>query len=190
MLMEAWLRRSLACKHAERWTEAFDAFEKYTELRTAEECAHRQHHIALANHFFRFDCVPAIYRSETEIEETRDHVVRSLEAIHSEINAVEATEGTIASQLVIDSLFSSTGFYIAYQQKNDADLMRSYSSALRKISQMNAQVTQRQKSVQILWHCSNVSDHNGARWAYDWLQKLPSDDYGSSRYAFHGRTMG
>jgi protein O-GlcNAc transferase len=188
-LSEAWISRSLTCKNAERWQEATAAFERYLELRTPTGCTYRNHHIRLASHLFRLDCIPAIYNSAREISDTRDHIVQSLDAIHSEINAVNSAGGTVASQSIIDSLFASTGFYIAYQQQNDADLMRSYSLALQKIllPDSTAADLPRRSRGRIRFGIASeyLKNHNGARWAYDWLCQLPTEDYEFFGYAFH-----
>jgi protein O-GlcNAc transferase len=188
-LLETWISRSLTCKNAERWQEAFSAFEKYIELRTPPECSDRDHYIKLATYLFRLDCIPAIYDCADDIKEARHHIVQSLNAVHSEINAINFERDTVAPQSVIDSLFASTGFYIAYQQQNDTDVMRSYSSALQRILRPDHNQTgaPRRSSGRIRFGIAseNLRHHNGARWAYDWLSQLPSDDYDFFSYAFH-----
>jgi protein O-GlcNAc transferase len=189
---EALISRSLACKAAERWQEAIIAFERYLDLRTPPDCASRKHHIRLASYLFRLDCIPAIYHSADEIREARDRIVQSLDTIHSEIKAVRSAGGMVASQSIIDSLFASTGFYIAYQQKNDADLMRSYSLALQKIllPDGNTAYLPRRSLGRIRFGIASeyLKNHNGARWAYEWLCRLPSEDYEFFGYAFHFET--
>jgi predicted O-linked N-acetylglucosamine transferase (SPINDLY family) len=189
---EAWMSRSLACKAAERWREAIVAFERYLDLRTRPDCPGREHHITLASYLFRLDCIPAIYHSADEIREARDRIVQSLDTIHSEINAIRSAGGSVACQPIIDSLFASTGFYIAYQQQDDADLMRSYSLALQKIlppvSDTAGQPRRSRGRIRFGIASEYLKNHNGARWAYDWLCHLPTDDYEFFCYAFHFET--
>jgi protein O-GlcNAc transferase len=192
VLPEVWIDRSLTCKNAERWQEAIVAFERYLELRTPPECANRKHHITLASYLFRLDCIPAIYNSVEEIKQTRDRIVQSLDTIHSEINAIKFAGDTVASPSIIASLFASTGFYIAYQQQNDTDLMRCYSLALQKIllpDRNTAQLPRRSRSrIRFGIASEYLKNHNGARWAYDWLCQLPTEDYEFFVYAFHFET--
>ena len=188
-LADAWLNRSLLCKRAERWQEAIAAFETFMDLRTPSECTKREHHLALAGHFFQFDCIPAIYASAAEVDEKRLEAERSIAAIHSEIDAIA---DDAIPQSVVDSLFASTGFYLAYQQKNDAKLMQSLSSALQRILRPDRAFCAggRADPARIRFGIASehLKGHNGARWALNWLRQLPADDYAFFSYAFHQET--
>ncbi|NBS43536.1 MAG: hypothetical protein EBT34_07360, partial [Acetobacteraceae bacterium] len=85
--------------------------------------------------------------------------------------------------------FNTNGFYIAYQQENDRELMRLLSGVLARmlgIEERPAREGPRKPGrIRLGIASEKLYHHNGSSWAYPWLSHLPAD-YEFFTYAFHG----
>jgi len=183
----AWYGRSQSLKVLGRGGEALDAFEKYLLLATPRTLPGWRDVVDLAKDLFAFDLVPAIYPDEAAIAAARAR----LDAL---IGGIERRLGILANLpgppgVVLNAIFCVAGFNIAYQQRNDIDLNRRYSLVLQKILGIHKapepRPASRSPKIRLGIASGNLRDHNGTRWALDWLAQLPRKDYSFFVYAFN-----
>jgi len=193
-LAQAWFSRSNLCKAIGRFDEAIDSFDRLLKLTTPKDHDKYDNVIALGRSIFSLDCIQAIYGDEAEIEQCRMRITGTMEAINRELNAIGNGAAVACPQSVLEAVFQTHGFHIAYQQDDDRQLMRSYSQALRKILQVDDRApmprTKRSDKIRLGIASELLKDHPGARYAYEWLSNLPKDDYEFFIYAFHGGVDG
>lgn len=136
----------------------------------------------------RVNLLPALYRSEAELIETRAGLLQALgqaQALLADVSqrsdGIKAAFETLA--------FNTNGFYIAYQQENDRELMRLLSGVLARmlgIEERPAREGPRKPGkIRLGIASEKLYHHNGSSWAYPWLSHLPAD-YEFFTYAFHG----
>jgi predicted O-linked N-acetylglucosamine transferase (SPINDLY family) len=170
----AWLDHAEALRHLGRWREALAAFTGYLELKVAKNHERRVGLIELGRRLFALDFVPAIYETEAQIELERERLLARLE----EAVAVDSADDI---EPVIETLFRLTGFSIALQQKNDIAVMVSYSALLQKLLKpeplSRPAVVAHRGPIRVGIASALLRNHNGTRWAYEWFNQLPRQDY-------------
>ncbi|NBQ75338.1 MAG: tetratricopeptide repeat protein, partial [Acetobacteraceae bacterium] len=136
----------------------------------------------------RVNLLPALYRNEAELIETRAGLVQALgqaQALLADVNQRSDGINTAFETLA----FNTNGFYIAYQQENDRELMRLLSGVLARmlgIEERPAREGPRKPGkIRLGIASEKLYHHNGSSWAYPWLSHLPAD-YEFFTYAFHG----
>jgi predicted O-linked N-acetylglucosamine transferase (SPINDLY family) len=185
----AWFGRSQALKVIGNHSEALDAFEQYLSLMTPQELARRSEIIGLAKNLFAFDLVPTIYRDAAAIETERSRLVMLIGEIERQVSLAFGEPGMPCPGVILNAIFSVAGFNIAYQQKNDVDLNRRYANVLQTILGIrNAPPLPRagrRSKIRFGIASGQLKNHNGTRWALDWLAHLPRSDYSFFVYAFN-----
>ena len=169
-------------------------FDRLLKLTTPKDHDKYDSVIALGRSIFSLDCIQAVYGDEAEIEQCRIRITRTMETIDRELNTIGNGAAVACPQSILEAVFQTHGFHIAYQQDDDRELMRSYSQALRKILQVDDSApmsrTNRSDKIRLGIASELLKDHPGARYAYEWLSNLPKDDYEFFIYAFHGGVDG
>jgi predicted O-linked N-acetylglucosamine transferase (SPINDLY family) len=187
---EAWSGRSSAYKATGRFKEAVSSFEKALRLTTPNSQKDFDNIIALGSAIYSLDCIPAVYRDEIEIKTSRLRFSEAIKQINDEINKIDRDDTFVWPQSILDAAFQVAGFYVSYQQENDRELMQSYSNVLRKILRIKdrprAAAARRSNKIRFGIASQLLRNHPGARYAYQWISNLPSEDYEFFSYAFHG----
>ncbi|MFN9092162.1 MAG: tetratricopeptide repeat protein [Alphaproteobacteria bacterium] len=132
--------------------------------------------------------LPAVYQNEAEIYERRSELLAQLH--HARDLLIEAAPRSAAASAAFKAIaYSTTGFYIAYQQENDVEPNRLLSECLMHmlaIPDRPAREGPRKPGpIRFGIASENLYRHNGSRWALPWLKYLPPD-YQFFSYAFHG----
>lgn len=183
----AWYGRSQALKVIGRFQEALAAFGRYLVLVTPKALPLQGDMVDLCEGLFAFDLVPAIYPDEAAIEAERTRLVALISEIERKVDALG--DMPYLCELALNAIFSVAGFNIAYQQKNDIELSRRYSNVLRKLLKIEPvagrPAVKRKSKIRFGIASAQLKDHNGTRWALDWLAQLPRGDYSFFVYAFN-----
>ncbi|MEY3729932.1 MAG: hypothetical protein RLZZ57_688 [Pseudomonadota bacterium] len=132
--------------------------------------------------------LPAIYSHEFELTAARQDLLQGLEK--SQALLVDFGKPSDTAKAAFETLaFNTNGFYIAYQQENDRELMRLLSGVLARmlgIEERPAREGPRKPGrIRLGIASEKLYHHNGSSWAYPWLSHLPAD-YEFFTYAFHG----
>ena len=143
--------------------------------------------VDLAKDLFAFDLSPAIFPDETAIAVERARLDALIGAIEGRLGVLARLPGPPG--VVLNAVFCVAGFNIAYQQKNDVDLNRRYGQVLQKVLGIHKlpefSPAGRSPKIRLGIASGNLRDHNGTRWALDWLSQLPRKDYSFFVYAFN-----
>ena len=142
--------------------------------------------------------LPAIYRDEAEIEAARRGFSAGLERAQGLAGAAErASEREYG--LVVECLFRLNHFLLAYQQRNDRELMQEWAKLAgallrRRIGHLMQPLARRARGesrggrIRLGLASEQLFNHNGVNWADSWLAGLPPADYEFFFYAFGGRS--
>lgn len=132
--------------------------------------------------------LPAIYDSDAEMRERRRDLLAELQRAH-DLLAKDRPCSAAASAAFKAVGYGIHGFYIAYQQENDAAPNRLLSECLTRmlaLADRPAREAPRKPGPMRFGIASEkLYRHNGSSWALPWLKHLPSD-YQFFSYAFHG----
>ncbi|WP_421693378.1 tetratricopeptide repeat protein [Aestuariivirga sp.] len=133
------------------------------------------------------DSIPGVYETEAEIHATRNKVDAMLDGLldrHQQGHALSPSEGQIAAR----GIGNLTGFFLAYQQMNDRETMRKLSTAASRLMGVEQRDLPRRSRAEgpmrIGIASQRLRNHNGANWAYNWLARLPRQDYSFFTYNF------
>ena len=132
--------------------------------------------------------LPAIYRDEAEIAESRAEVMHDLHYARDLLS--DAGPRNDAAITAFNTVALATnGFYIAYQQENDVEPMRLLSDCIAHMLGIPArpvrEAPRKPGPMRFGIASEKLYRHNGASWAYPWLKHLPAD-YQFFSYALHG----
>ena len=132
--------------------------------------------------------LPAIYHCEAEIAESRAEFMRDLHHAKDLLSdAGPRSDAAIAAFNMV--AFTTNGFYIAYQQENDAEPMRLLSDCITRMLAIPArparEAPRKPGPMRFGIASEKLHHHNGSSWALPWLKHLPPD-YQFFSYAFHG----
>ena len=183
----AWFGRSQTSKVLGNQREALAAFEKYLLLATPRDLPQWQDIVGLGRNLFAFDLTPAIYPHEAAIDAERARLDTLLNEIEQQVKVIAALPSLPG--VILNAIFSVASFNIAYQQRNDSVLSRRYADVLQQVLRIQsapqtARAARRSK-IRLGIASAQLKDHNGTRWALDWLAQLPRGDYSFFIYAFN-----
>lgn len=133
------------------------------------------------------DSMPPIFRSQTELGDTRNKIESILDKlINVYSNGIRLTREEI--DLANRAIVQFNGFYIAYHQLNDRETMRKISFILQWLSGATTDFEFKGKRlnapIRIGVASQRLRNHNGANWAYNWLVNLPQTNYEFFTYNF------
>ncbi|MBX9692177.1 MAG: hypothetical protein K2Z81_07330, partial [Cyanobacteria bacterium] len=90
-------------------------------------------------------------------------------------------------------VFELSNFYLAYQQKDDKDLQKTYAEIATCVLRTDLQPyltlsRTREPGAKIRFGVASrhLGIHNGSSWAFDWLANLPKNDYEFFLYSLNG----
>ena len=183
----AWFGRSQTLKVLGNQREALAAFEKYLLLATPRDLPQWQDIVGLGRNLFAFDLTPAIYPHEAAIDAERARLDTLLNEIEQQVKVIAALPSLPG--VILNAIFSVASFNIAYQQRNDSVLSWRYADVLQQVLRIQsapqtARAARRSK-IRLGIASAQLKDHNGTRWAPDWLAQLPRGDYSFFIYAFN-----
>lgn len=183
----AWFGRSQTLKVLGQHREALDAFEKYLLLETPRDLPQWRNIVELGKSLFELDLIPAIYSDDGAVDAQRarlDSLLGEIERQAKVLDGLPEVPGAI-----LNAVFSVAGFNIAYQQKDDRTLNQRYANVLQQILRIRnpPQTPRVGRPPKIRFGVASalLKDHNGTRWALDWLAHLPRSDYSFFVYAFN-----
>lgn len=133
------------------------------------------------------ETMPAIYASEDELGATRTRIETMLEELARKLRQDSAL-GTGSTEFLRKVAAKANGFYLAYHQEDDRPLMENLSFILgRFLNLPTAEIEPAPptgRPIRLGIASQRLRDHNGANWAYNWLSKLPREDYAFFTYNF------
>lgn len=133
------------------------------------------------------DKIPAIYATESELSATRERVEAVLDGLLAKLED-EPPPSPEQMRVAEQAIRHLTGFYLAYHQQNDRETMRKLSAAALRLLNpapfTPGARTARGGRIRLGIASQRLRNHNGANWAYNWLARLPVDDYAFFTYNF------
>ena len=133
------------------------------------------------------EAIPGVYETEDEIHATRNRVDAMLDSLlerHPQGHALSPAEAYIAAR----GIGNLTGFFLAYQQLDDRETMRKLSTAASRLMGAGEPSLPRRSRadgpIRVGIASQRLRNHNGANWAYNWLARLPRQDYAFFTYNF------
>ena len=134
------------------------------------------------------DRLPAIYADAAQLQGARDSVAAALAIAEDRLGRLGRRSPAAAAALR-RTVFRASGFYIAYQQQDDREVMRRLSHVISGMLDLPAQAAaervRRPGPIRLGIASELLYRHNAAWWALDWLAQLPQRDYAFFTYAFH-----
>ena len=134
------------------------------------------------------DRLPAIYADAAQLQGARDGVAAALAIAEDRLGRLGRRSPAVAAALR-RTVFRASGFYIAYQQQDDREVMRRLSQVISGMLDLPAQAAvervRRPGPIRLGIASELLYRHNAAWWALDWLAQLPQRDYAFFTYAFH-----
>jgi predicted O-linked N-acetylglucosamine transferase (SPINDLY family) len=134
------------------------------------------------------DRLPAIYADAAQLQAARDGVAAALATAEDRLGRLGRRSPAVAAALR-RTAFRASGFYIAYQQQDDREVMRCFARVLSDMLGLPAEAgaarVRRPGPIRLGIASEQLYSHNGAWWALDWLAELPQRDYAFFTYAFH-----
>lgn len=169
-----------------RFNEARIHYQKFLEIESVSENLN----VNIRNwfeDFYSLDLIPASFLTKEELNlswtELGEKLDRCLNAL-----AMDPAAFLMHRPVITRFLFNLTGFYIAYFQKNEVEVMTKYSTLVSKalgVTDVDFRSRKRRPGKIRLGVASGLlKKHNGAYWAYHWLANLPKD-YEFFTYAFN-----
>ncbi len=135
------------------------------------------------------DRLPAIYADAAQVMTAREGVVAALGVAEDRLGRLGRRSPAVAAALR-RAVFRASGFYIAYQQQDDREVMqrlaRVVSGMLGLPAEAAAERVRRPGPIRLGIASELLYRHNAAWWALDWLAQLPQRDYAFFTYALHG----
>ena len=139
---------------------------------------------------YSLDLLPAAYSSEEELSRSFAELERKLIRC---VKGIERSEFPSDKTMPIFNrlALNLNGFFIAYFQKNVADVMKQYSKLLSHALGLTEQFVNRKRradrKIRLGIASGLLRSHNGVNWAYNWVSQLPKD-YDFFTYAFNSNS--
>jgi protein O-GlcNAc transferase len=186
---QAFVARADTFNSIGRFPEALEAFERYLQLAYGPPDAQRETVIALCKGLYELECLPAIYRDEQHLVDARARLEALVGELAAHVDAVMGKHGGSTPRLAKQSALMVGLFFVAYQLRDDRKVLSAYSESIRKLLGIEREnlfaPPQREGKIRFGIASEFLRDHNGSKWAYEWLARLPSEKYEFFCYAFH-----
>ena len=184
--IEAYNNLGALFKEINYFDDARTSFLKVLELNVGRENLSEETEKWFSD-FISIDFQPASFVSQQDVEIFLKSLENKIDRCLENFKTVRSSRDIL--QPVIDQfLFNMNGFYIAYLQKDVVELMKKYSSLLSQALGINISNHEkkpyREGKIKLGVASGLLKSHNGANWAFNWIDNLP-DDYQIFTYAFN-----
>lgn len=185
---QAFLARADTFNAIGRFPDALAAFERYLQLVYGPADAQRELVIELCKSLYELECLPAIYRDEQHLLDARTRLEEVVGALGPCVDSIMGERGESPPRLAKQTAMMVGLFFLAYQLRDDKKLLTAFSASIRKllgVERETAMPPAPDGKIRFGIASEFLRDHNGSKWAYDWLARLPSEKYEFFCYAFH-----